>query len=169
MLNTDPIYHITKTEEITELILNLSDTIVFPNSWRLKDLLIHLHVVDLEWIDQIKHLLDKKIRINLAGWAITEFYKLPEAEQKGFDKKCLFSWAKMNLNYNEWTDQIIEKYQKYNLDEMKKKFRQGRNELLAHFNRISNAIDDHEKLSENILSLWYHDKGHLQKGNIEFE
>lgn len=75
----------------------------------------------------------------------------------------------MNLHYDEWTIQIIEKYQKYTLNEMKQKFRQSRNELILHFNRISHDIDDHQKLIDNILSLWMHDKKHLEKGNIKFE
>ena len=143
-----PEQHIEKTREISKYILSLEDSFELPNGWRLKELLLHLW----SWDDQMIKGCNAKL------------------EGKCDDFK--FEHQENDIKMEKWNDMKIEEKQNMSLDEVKKLFEKTREKNIKMMEKVlaePETIDDEKNFfrKENIVTLWMHDKYHLEKGGLE--
>jgi len=142
-----PADHLEKLRAITQLLLSLDATTVFPNGWTLRELYIHLW----SWDDQ----MIKGCRAKFAGkWSEFKF----DHQVKG-------------ISYEKWNDLILEEKQALSLAEARSLFQTTRTEAIAIYEKVISepeTIDDEKNFfrKEHVATLWQHDKHHLEQGNI---
>ena len=138
------------TKKITELILDLPESFSLSNGWGLKKLLLHLW----SWDD--------------------EFIKICEGKMNDALDQCEFEFKKMNMDYVEWNDYVLEKMSNLTLDEAKKKYKETRYKIITLFEKLiefPETVEDEESFyrTDRILDLWQHDKQHLEAGGIKID
>jgi hypothetical protein len=145
-----PEQHLENTRKITDLILSLEEDFELPNGWKLRELILHLW----SWDDQI---------INGC-----------EAKLEGKCDEFKFDHQTREMKFDKWNDVILEENKDISLDEAKEMFKKSRERVLSLFYALINqpeTIDDVKSFfrNENIVTLWMHDKDHLEKAGLEID
>lgn len=145
-----PKQHLEKTKKITKIILSLDDSFKSPNGWTRKELMIHLW----SWDDQML----KGCQAKLAD----------KSEEFKFDHQL------KGIDYTKWNDLVIAEKKNLSFNETKKLFKETREKTLAMFEKIISqpeTITDEKNMfrNENVVTLWMHDKEHLEKGGIKVD
>ncbi|MGC9778850.1 MAG: hypothetical protein HZR80_06365 [Candidatus Heimdallarchaeota archaeon] len=138
------------TKKITELILDLPVSFSLPNGWGLKELLLHLW----SWDD--------------------EFTKICEGKMNDSLDQCEFEFKKMNMDYVEWNDYVLEKMSNLTLDEARQKYKETRYKIITLYEKLikfPETVEDEKSFyrTDRILDLWQHDKQHLKAGGIKID
>ncbi|MHA1307162.1 MAG: hypothetical protein ACTSQN_07700 [Candidatus Heimdallarchaeota archaeon] len=138
-------------EKTTEAILNLDDSFKLPNGWDRRDLILHLW----SWDDEMTKLCAEKLEGKCAEFK--------------------FGYEELGIDFNEWNDQALEKKKDLAYEEVKELFTTTRKKLLALYKKLM-PLPKNEELDEksfkrlaNIMTLWKHDKTHLEKGGITLD
>ncbi|MFW9924033.1 MAG: hypothetical protein ACFFDW_12175 [Candidatus Thorarchaeota archaeon] len=145
-----PKQHLENTKKITKIILSLDDSFKLPNGWTRKELMIHLW----SWDDQM-----------LKGC---------QAKLDGTCESFKFDHQLKGVDYSKWNDMILEEKKNLTFKESKKLFEDTRKKTIAIFEKIISqpeTIADEKSTfrNENIVSLWMHDKQHLQNAGMKID
>ncbi len=145
-----PEQHLENTKKITKIILSLDDSFKLPNGWTRKELMIHLW----SWDDQML----KGCQAKLDG----------KCEDFKFDHQL------KDIDYSKWNDTVLAEKKNLTFEESKKLFKETREKTIKMFEKLISqpeTIADEKNMfrNENVVSLWMHDKQHLENGGIKID
>ena len=153
--------HIANLKTVTEMLNDLPADFTLPNGWSNKELLIHLN----SWDQEFAKLTQKALNGELKNFFF-KFEELTADEKAILEKEFLFEHQEMNLEYTKWNNYRLEKMKDKTFEEVEELFRNTREKVMVLFEELSEKKKE-DRLTEQILSLWMHDREHLEKGGVE--
>jgi hypothetical protein len=153
--------HIENFKAVTAKIYELPADFSLPNGWTRRELLIHLNGWDQEFVK----LTQKAINEELKNFFF-KFEGLTAEERTILEKEFLFEHQEMDLEYTKWNDYKLEKMKEKTVEEVEELFKNTREKIIALFEELAEKQKEN-KLTAQILSLWTHDREHLEKGGVE--
>ena len=153
--------HITNFKTVTAILDELPADFTLPNGWTKRELLIHLN----GWDQEFFKLAEKALNSELKNFFF-KFEDLTADEKIMLEKEFLFEHQKMNLEYTKWNEYKLENMKEKTFKEVEELFKNTREKVLALFEELAEKQKEN-KLTAQILSLWTHDREHLENGGVE--
>ena len=153
--------HIENFNTITKKLAELPADFSLPNGWTKRELLIHLNSWDQEFIKLTKKALSGELRNYFF-----KFTELTAEERTILEKEFLFEHQEKNMVFTAWNDHKLEESKDKTFKEVEEQFTIDREEILTLFEELAEKQKE-KKLTAQILSLWMHDREHLEKGGVE--
>ncbi|MHA1221433.1 MAG: hypothetical protein ACTSQB_06845 [Candidatus Heimdallarchaeota archaeon] len=141
---------ISYLEILTEKLLSLPESFSLPNGWKLRELYIHLW----SWDDAVTKACEAKMADKLADFT--------------------FDHTKLGLTFSEWNDKIIADNSGLTLSDAKEIFTTTRKAIIDIYKKLitlPETIEDEKSFihTDNLLSLFNHDKHHLEQACLEID
>ncbi|MHA1912110.1 MAG: hypothetical protein ACTSYA_10470 [Candidatus Kariarchaeaceae archaeon] len=153
--------HIENFKTVTTKLYELPADFSLSNGWTRRELLIHLNSWDQEFVKLTKKALNGELK-NF----FFKFERLTVDERAILEPEFLFEHQEMDLEFTKWNDYKLEEQKEKTFKEVEELFKDTREKVIDLFEELAEK-EKGNKFTSQILSLWIHDREHLEKGGVE--
>jgi len=153
--------HIENIKTVTTKLDELPTDFSLPNGWTKRELLIHLN----GWDQEFAKLAQKALDGGLKNFFF-KFESITADERAILEKEFLFEHQEMDLDFIKWNDYKQEQMKEKTFKEVEELFKSTRKKVIALFEELAEKKKEN-KYTGQILSLWTHDREHLEQGGVE--